>query len=33
MVAEVVRRTLEEPPGEATHWTVRAMARASVDTG
>ena len=29
-VAEVLRRTLEEPPpGEATHWTVRAMARAS----
>ena len=29
-VAAVVRRTLEEPPpGEATHWTVRAMARAS----
>jgi transposase len=29
-VAEVVQRTLEEPPpGEATHWTVRAMARAS----
>ena len=29
-VAEVIRRTLEEPPpGEATHWTVRAMARAS----
>jgi len=29
-VAEVVRRTLEEPPpGEATHWTVRALARAS----
>jgi transposase len=29
-VAEVVRRTLEELlPGEATHWTVRAMARAS----
>jgi transposase len=27
-VAEVIRRTLEEPPpGEATHWTVRAMAR------
>ena len=29
-VAEVIRRTLEEPPpGEATHWTVRAMARAN----
>jgi transposase len=28
-VAEVIRRTLEEAPGEATHWTVRAMARAS----
>jgi transposase len=29
-VAEVIRRTLEEPPpGEATHWTVRAMARTS----
>ena len=29
-VAGVIRRTLEEPaPGEATHWTVRAMARAS----
>src|SRR5918995_6319588 len=28
-VAEVIRRTLEPPPGEATHWTVRAMARAS----
>jgi hypothetical protein len=28
-VAEVIRRTLEAPPGEATHWTVRAMARAS----
>jgi transposase len=29
-VAEVIRRTLEEaPPGEATHWTVRAMAWAS----
>jgi transposase len=29
-VAEVIRRTLEEPPpDEATHWTVRAMARAS----
>jgi transposase len=27
-VAEVIRRTLEEPPpGETTHWTVRAMAR------
>jgi transposase len=29
-VAAVIRCTLEEPPpGEATHWTVRAMARAS----
>jgi transposase len=29
-VAEVIRRTLEEPPpGEATHWTVRAMAQVS----
>jgi transposase len=29
-VAEVIRRTLEEPPpDETTHWTVRAMARAS----
>jgi transposase len=29
-VAEVIRQTLEEsPPGGATHWTVRAMARAS----
>ena len=29
-VAEVIRRTLDEaPPGEATHWTVRAMAHAS----
>ena len=29
-VAEVIRCTLEDaPPGEATHWTVRAMARAS----
>ena len=29
-VAEVLRRTLDEPPpGEATHWTVRAMAEAS----
>jgi transposase len=28
-VAEVIRRTLEVPPGEATHWTVRAMARVS----
>src|SRR5919106_2257367 len=29
-VTEVIRRTLEEPPpGEATHWTVRAMAQAS----
>jgi transposase len=29
-VAEVIRHTLEEPPpGEATHWTVRAMAGVS----
>ena len=29
-VVEVIRRTLEDPPpGEATHWTVRAMAPAS----
>ena len=29
-VALVIRRTLDEaPPGEATHWTVRAMAAAS----
>ena len=29
-VAEVIRRTLDAPPpGEATHWTVRAMAEAS----
>ena len=29
-VADVIRRTLDEPPpGEATHWTVRAMAEAS----
>ncbi len=29
-VVEVIRRTLEDPPpGEATHWTVRAMAGAS----
>jgi hypothetical protein len=29
-VAAVIWRTLGElPPGEATHWTVRAMARAS----
>ena len=29
-VADVIRRTLDEPPpGEATHWTVRAMAAAS----
>jgi len=26
-VAEVIRLTLEEPPGEATHWTLRAMAK------
>jgi transposase len=29
-VGEVIRRTLEEPPpGETSHWTVRAMARAN----
>src|SRR6187200_3409786 len=29
-VADVIRRTLDEaPPGEATHWTVRAMAKTS----
>jgi transposase len=29
-VADVIRRTLDEPPpGETTHWTVRAMAQAS----
>ena len=28
-VAGVVRLTLAPPPHEATHWTVRAMARAS----
>ena len=29
-VSEVIRRTLDETPqGEATHWTVRAMAKAS----
>lgn len=27
-VAEVVRLTQTEPPHEATHWTVRAMAKA-----
>lgn len=26
-VAQVVRLTLEERPGEATHWTLRAMAK------
>jgi transposase len=26
-VAEIVRRTLEPPPHEATHWTLRAMAK------
>ncbi|MEM1385734.1 MAG: IS630 family transposase [Pseudomonadota bacterium] len=26
-VAEILRLTLEEPPPEATHWTLRAMAR------
>jgi len=29
LVERVVTRTLEPPPGEATHWTVRAMARAA----
>lgn len=28
-VDEVVRRTLEPPPHEATHWTLRAMAKAA----
>jgi transposase len=28
-VAEIVRLTHEEPPHEATHWTLRAMARAA----
>jgi transposase len=28
-VEEVVRRTLEPPPHEATHWTLRAMAKAA----
>jgi transposase len=27
LVERVVARTLEPPPGEATHWTVRAMAK------
>jgi transposase len=27
LVERVVARTLQPPPGEATHWTVRAMAR------
>ena len=32
-VAEVVRVTMEEPPADATHWTVRAMAaRTGVST-
>ena len=26
-VAEIIRRTLEPPPFEATHWTLRAMAK------
>ena len=30
LVERVVARTLQPPPGEATHWTVRAMAK---DTG
>ena len=29
LVERVVALTLTEPPGEATHWTGRAMARAS----
>src|SRR5580700_8009697 len=29
LVDRVVKRTLGEPPGEATHWTGRAMAAAS----
>jgi len=28
-IAETVRRTLEETPAEATHWSLRSMARAS----
>jgi transposase len=28
-VEEIVRRTLEPPPHEATHWTLRAMAKAA----
>jgi transposase len=28
-VEDVVRRTLEPPPHEATHWTLRAMAKAA----
>jgi len=28
LVEEIVRRTLEPPPHEATHWTLRAMAKA-----
>ena len=27
-IAEIVRLTQEPPPHEATHWTVRAMAKA-----
>ena len=29
VVRRVVELTHEEPPGEATHWTVRAMAKAA----
>ena len=29
LVERVVARTLEPPPGETTHWTVRMMARAA----
>src|SRR5688572_19092054 len=29
LVERVVARTLEPPPGETSHWTVRAMAKAA----
>src|SRR5271156_2030133 len=29
IVAAIVARTLEEPPGEVTHWTAPAMAKAT----
>jgi DNA-binding MurR/RpiR family transcriptional regulator len=29
MIERVVAMTLAEPPGEATHWTVRTMAKAA----